>query len=520
MSKSTKFSDPSLYSQQEVDRFFEKLSKAFSVLARRPSNGGNPFLYFLIFSKEHILTDDPKIRTAGTNGSQYFWNINWVRDMSISEICTVALHESGHVYAHHCDPGVNAGKLKKLTQIFFDMWVNAMVEADHNTSGRSKYYTLWTQKFGARLDLATLKDFLDGKTSNLPKVSYLIEPSFAPMTPGECYATGLELWKSSPRCCNSCLALSFDPVTRVSMNPKPWGPLACKSCGAESDDDTDTQTGDGNGNGNGSGNGSGLGSMDTHMENKLSKSQAAEDLLRARSQSAVLSGAGAGNGSGIGNVPGLFEEALRELTEPTLLPSDFAFQAFQRKAQSDGDIKDRTRSRRRRHQVLTQAADGTVSVDPDLEILVPKRKGFKPTFVWLQDTSGSMSDVDMASCISEAKTLINMNAQGKVIPCDCEVYWQHALDVQNAQDLTQFKTYGRGGTDFDSFFRGIRDRHEYKEVDLVVVATDGFIPNVSRDLAPPCDVIWVVTKSGALDLKVEFGKIVHIHGRRSKPQGA
>lgn len=512
MNKSTKFANPELYTQQQVDRFFEKLGIAFSILARHPSNGGNPFLYFLIFSKEHILTDDPKISTAATNGVQYFWNISWTEDMSVSELCTIALHESGHVYAHHCDPGVNAGKLGKLANIFFDMWVNGMIEADHTATGRSKCYTLWTPKFGERVDMATLGAFLAGTTESLPPVSYLIEPSFLPMTPGECYAKGYELWTKSPRCCKSCLALSLDPKTGISTYKKPWGPLACKSCGAEPGDDTGVVGGQGQ-------DLSGLNPMDSHMESKLSKSQAAEDLLRARSQSTILCNAGSRN-KGIGSVPGLFEGAILELTEPTLVPSDFAFQALQRKAQTEGDLKDRSRARRRRRQVLVQNPDGTVDIDPDLEILVPKRKGFKPTFAWLQDTSGSMSDANMAECISEAKTVMNMGAQGKIIPCDCEVYWDKAIEVQNASDLTRFKTYGRGGTDFDAFFRGLRERHEYNNLDLVVVATDGFIPTVPRSLAPPCDVIWVVCDPNCTGLEVEFGKVVHIHGRRlTEPKG-
>lgn len=501
MKKIVELQNPDCISQREIDRFFEKLGKAFMLMAMRPANGGNPFLYSLVVDKDQVITDTKEFSTAATDGLRFYWHVDFIREITVSEIVTVQFHETGHVYSHHCEPEMNVGKLKTLTAIFWDMWVNAMVEKDHLDSGRANKYHLWTEKFGTRVDMAYFKEYLSGQRSDLPKKLYLIEPDFLPMTPNECYMHGFNAWVASPRCCKLCLALSLDPKTSQPLKPKPWGPECCQGCGAAPGD----QEGGGL---------SGI-SMDSHLPSKISRSKKAEDLLRARTQSNLLNGGARGNGgNGIGNVPGLFEAALQELEEPTLLPSDFAFQAFQRKSIVDGDIKDRSRSRRRRRQVLSRDENGQVTVDENFEILVPKRKGFRPSFVWLQDTSGSMSDEDMASCISEATTLLGMGAVGTLIPCDCQVYWDKAVDVSNVSDLSSFRVHGRGGTDFDSFFKGLRENPRYRGVDLVVVATDGFIPEVPAALAPPCDVIWIVTKSGAGHLPVHFGNVVHIHGRR------
>ena len=144
-------------------------------------------------------------------------------------------------------------------------------------------------------------------------------------------------------------------------------------------------------------------------------------------------------------------------------------------------------------------------MEPDEEflsqgVLVPDlyREGVRVAFAC--DTSGSMSDEDLAAATSEGAALLRSRGvlDVLVLGCDAEIHYDR---VHGPNDPMPRSWGGRGGTDFCPVFERL---HGDRSIRLLVYFTDlaGEVPEV-----PPTGyrVVWV---SVTQDLDVPFGEAV------------
>ncbi len=144
-------------------------------------------------------------------------------------------------------------------------------------------------------------------------------------------------------------------------------------------------------------------------------------------------------------------------------------------------------------------------MEPDEELLqqgviVPDlyREGVRVAFAC--DTSGSMSDEDLAAATSEGAALLRSRGvlDVLVLGCDAEIHYDR---LHGPNDPMPRSWGGRGGTDFRPVFERLQGE---RGVRLLVYFTDlaGPFPEVRP---PGCRVVWV---SVTQDLDVPFGEAV------------
>lgn len=137
------------------------------------------------------------------------------------------------------------------------------------------------------------------------------------------------------------------------------------------------------------------------------------------------------------------------------------------------------------------------------EIIMPTMKDFFPRIGLVRDTSGSMSDKDMARSLAETKGILTeMGGEIVDIEVDCRV---HA--VKTVRRVQEVKLQGGGGTDMGvgiSHAAGLKPR-----LDVVVVITDGETPWPSN--APPFKCVVVLTHSGSEAQVPGWAKLIVIN---------
>jgi predicted metal-dependent peptidase len=120
--------------------------------------------------------------------------------------------------------------------------------------------------------------------------------------------------------------------------------------------------------------------------------------------------------------------------------------------------------------------------------ILPTLRDFNPRIGVIRDTSGSMSDKDLARSISETRGILDsMGGTVVDIEVDCQV---HA--VKEIKKVREIKLQGGGGTDMGV---GIDHAATLKPaLDICVVITDGYTPWPSTQ--PPFKCIVVLTQEG------------------------
>lgn len=455
----------------------EKISSCMTRLFQFPKNGGNPFLFALAGPKPHYLVRElcgQKIDTAATDGKSFFWNPEFLASLDVNAVQTVMSHESFHVLFYHCDPSRAAGKEPRKWNIAVDYVVNGVIEHDHVKSGRDQKFKLWEGPLGNPITFqdylawvaGTKKDFGQGPNC-------FADPTMHGRSPESIYNDIIQAELSSPRRCKEhsggCGALSIDPKTGQSTIPAPWDPDACQKCGAKPD--------------------FGPGSLDAHIPSGMTKDEVMGEMMRAAEQAAA---------TGRGTAPAEIEAALSELKKPTLRPSDIIRHAFQRKAIDVGSKNDWKRLRRRQLAMTPRQ-------------FLPRKHDHFPKWVVLLDTSGSMSDQDIANGLKEMQACPK-ESEGWVVPCDAVPYWDQKTRVKNTQDLKRTKIVGRGGTVFDQFFRELPEKIG-RDLDIVVIISDGDCGHIPAALRPQCDVLWVITNKR--EFKPSFGRVVQLNSARA-----
>lgn len=111
------------------------------------------------------------------------------------------------------------------------------------------------------------------------------------------------------------------------------------------------------------------------------------------------------------------------------------------------------------------------------------------------DTSGSMSDVEVAKAVAETRNLLRGFPQTKGILCMCDYgvsYWD---DLDKTYNLNQRSGYG--GTSFTPPFEEVIKRKLKDQIDLHIYFTDGYGEFPTGDWLKknqiPFDTLWVIT---------------------------
>lgn len=128
--------------------------------------------------------------------------------------------------------------------------------------------------------------------------------------------------------------------------------------------------------------------------------------------------------------------------------------------------------------------------------------------VFAIDTSGSMTDADLAKAFGEAQALREVfPCRMSILQCDAAIHGITAFEAgDDARLPARIAAKGRGATDFRPVFDWIAAQDE--PAAGVVFVTDGFgrFPT-----APPAvDVIWLVTRDHAPAADFPFGRVVAV----------
>jgi predicted metal-dependent peptidase len=223
--------------------------------------------------------------------------------------------------------------------------------------------------------------------------------------------------------------------------------------------------------------------MDSHIAPKQTKDEVLGDMMRAAEQTRAM---------GRGNVPGDIEEALGLLKEPQLSSRDIIRAALARKKQDAGNINDWKRFRRRPDYIYAKDPE-TGEMKPKHRLYTPRKHDFTANVCVMLDTSGSMSNEDMANGISQLQAISHL-AEIHVTPNDTAPHWDKTVKVTQKTELTNVKVAGRRGTDFVAYFKDLPKQTWYKGCDIVVIITDGDVNQVPVELMPQsADCLWILT---------------------------
>lgn len=442
-----------LISQQKALEFEKKISQAMSCLAQKPENGGNPFLFVSAVGKYHIITENLKFPTAATDGRYFYWHPNYLENLNIFELAIVLEHEVSHVVCDHCRPSRINGRNSYIWNIAADYVVNTNIE--YSWRSRKGHVITEFSPFEHPLWKGNLSIPL-----SLENFKGLIDESC------EIFEKGSRLrFVDITLYGKNVEFIYYEIMDHIKKSNKSLYDLLNMPWEFDFDD---------------------------HMGPALTRSELIDQILRAAASTKLLAG----------KVPGYAEESLAELVDPQTTWQDYIIQTLQKSNQQLGRLKDFNRYRKR-----------FISSN----YYFPKHRDNNPRFVALLDTSGSMTDSDIAFGASELKVL-GLRAEGVVVPVDAAVHWEAATKIKNIQDVSKIKVVGRGGTVFDDFFRNFKSKlHKYGPFNLAIIITDGAFGIIPPELNPKIPVIWVLTEEYE-NFQVPFGKVLQLRNPNREPR--
>lgn len=521
-----------------VEQAERKLSQVFTELGTRYDNkyvgslmGGDPLIFTLIYPVEHICTVN--MPTAATDGRRYYWNPKFVIKQSTIGLRIICAHEAWHALYMH--PSRRGSRLPKLWNIAVDYIVNGTVMEDFKARGMNAH-DMFTKHLGRYMTLKEYAELLKNpfkaieedktllsppsnvtlpspdedrdltveeqkeleKREKAPKF-YFADPNLTEdmKNPEKIYDLLYALLPKCPKC--GSIGVYKPPQNKNKGNKGKQGkkpgnnPGKQNSGGQGSGDqkDQNDQCGTGDQDDGGcshgcSGCSGGIdifdlgGTVDDHMDTQESEEKLAKRISEAMESAKKMAG----------HVPAALEDELGKLTAPKVTWQDI-IRARLYKARAGNGRNDWTRFRSR--PMFTG-------------MLVPKRKDYYAHFGCLLDTSGSMSNDDMAFGLSQLASL-DERSEGTIVPGDADIYWDQATKIKkcNQEELSKVKIMGRGGTMYASFF----DDYEKNigKCDFLVIVTDGWLSDV--DVAnmknPGIDVIWLITST--CSFKAPFGRV-------------
>jgi len=142
-------------------------------------------------------------------------------------------------------------------------------------------------------------------------------------------------------------------------------------------------------------------------------------------------------------------------------------------------------------------------------IYMPAHKKENVTIAVAIDTSGSISQEELTSFVSEIVHIVKStnNLKAFIIQCDAQV--REELEVKNGDipKILNMKIKGRGGTDHKPVFEAMRK--DKRDVRVLINFTDGFTSFPEKNNFP-FETIWVLTKESCKDENIPFGKIIRM----------
>lgn len=535
---------PDLKAQAE-----ECLSKVFMELALKYDNihagcgmGGDPLIFNLLYPVEHVCTMN--MPTAATDGRRYYWNpkfvIDQVKKKNIIGLRIVCAHEAWHALYMH--PQRRGSRIPHLWNIAVDYIVNFMVmddlrkrKFDPADTFRKYLGDFWTLEQYADILRDPFKSKLIDTTKSPTKKVSLPDPSEdRELTPEEME----ELEKQSERVmhfyadpdlteemqrpeaiydylyallpkCPKCGSIGRYKKPQNQKNKKGKKSAAKNQSDQSNQDDPSNQEDpskqDDPNKQNGKGQNPGQGSccdgdscgdcdqcgdsidifdfgdtLDHHMDSTESEEKMAKRLADAIETSKKMAG----------HVPGLLEDELGQLVAPKVVWKDFV--KYRLRKSRDGNA----RNDWSRFKVRPLFAG----------LMNPKKNSYSCRFGCLLDTSGSMSNDDMAYGISQLASLDGQST-GVVVPADADIYWDKATEIKRttAEEFKTIKIVGRGGTQFSNFFTDYEKK--IGKCDLLIVITDGYLMDhdISEMQHPGVEVVWLITSD--CQFKPPFGRV-------------
>jgi hypothetical protein len=448
--------DPNDLVTYEVLDFLQKKLDTVSVnLTNHPSKGGSPFLFGLTAFKPHELaleSPDKKneIKTVATDGSRFFWNPDFFTRLTVKEVKLALMHEMYHIILMH--NYFNKPYNYYIMSVANDYEVNSIIWTDYSkyNSGKSP----WGGNIGNPLSLNDYISYIDGKAELLKGSFIFADKTLYNRSKVSIYETILKHWKTSPRRCEICNNLSLEPKTKKPVKTFTPHKNLCVKCGSKIDD------------------------YRGHVRISLTDKEILSDIDRAIDIAEDIS---------TDAVP-IYFKCKFKLTKPKVRLIDgvnITCNLFIKKYGSNNNWK------RPRRRLLSSG------------IYMPKRLGFKPTWLCLLDTSGSMSEFNIMHGISQLQSL-SYKSVGYVVPGDSQVYWEQLTKISSIDDLSKINLVGRGRTNFNSFFKNFEGKTD-ESIDFLIIITDGFCPRVPIGLKPKQDVIWGITSS--CEFVPSFGKV-------------
>ncbi len=464
--------------EEDFKKAKDKITNALSVLCLRDKLGGNPFFFSLIATKTHNIVDS-KTQAASTDGKVFYWNHEFLSKLTNKNVEFVMRHELLHILLSHCRPERVGGRNSKVWNIAVDYFCNALIEKEYmeidNENGTSFHSKVWTGAFDKPISLDECLSLLEGKPSGYEtdKFRLLSDLSVLNSTPEEIYEIIMKKKQDNKQ------------GGQQDKNNQKGGKGEERGGGNAENEDGDGEIGDGE-----------IGKIDDHMETKSTKEEVAHAVEEARQMMK----------SSRGKMPSYAESVLKELSDPELTMRDFIAKLCMKKS-NDGELKNWSVFNRRPEHLYRRGANG--SVEKHQRLYRPTKKGYTPKFLALIDTSGSMSDDDIAHGVKELKALLKVKgSSGVILPCDSTVKWDAATSVDNVNDLKSTKIVGRGGTCFNDFFTNYKEKVG-GDFDVIVVITDGDADVIDIKLKPSCDVVWVYTRRDRVTTQ-SFGKSVFL----------
>jgi predicted metal-dependent peptidase len=504
-----------------------KLSQVFLELGLRYDNnnvgtglGGDPLIFGLMYPIDHICNGN--IKTAATDGKKFFWSPKFVLKTPPLGLRIICAHEAWHaIYMH---PHRRGSRLPKLWNISVDFIVNNIAMDDLKarkfdpkdtfTKYVGRYMTLEQYASLLKDPFTPVKGFDDIDFNDTESSVKLPSPSEdRELTPQE--QKELERMEKKVRFYYADPDLSEDMKRPEKIYDYLYNLLPkCPKCGRvgyyklppkkgkgdgsadkdkqnkdKGDKDQDQQSGQ-----KCCGEGCpecgegvdifGFGdTIDDHMDTSETEEKLAKRMADAVEAAKKMAG----------HVPAGLEDELGLLTAPKISWQDVIRSRLLRSRSGNGR-NDWTRFRSR--PMFTGC-------------LVPKRRNYFAKFGCLLDSSGSMSQDDMAYGISQLQAL-DERSEGTIVCCDAECYWDNAIKIRSCKidELTKVKITGRGGTNLHLFI------NEYEkhigQCDFLIVLTDAYL--LDSDLAnmknPGIPVYWIVTSAASFD--PPFGKVMDL----------